>query len=828
MDIKLTKIIDQYIQGEMSEADKKAFEERLESNPTLKAEYELQLAIAEVAKRSYFQQNIQQRAKRYHLLKTLKTVAIIVAISTLAASAIYFSFTDSTPLNTEDESSISKENVEENVNYDGLINNLEVQEFEVPEGGALLFSKNGVMISVPDSAFLMNGKAFSGEVNITFQEAISPAEIMLAGLSTINNNNLLETQGMFSFSAKTTTGDSLTINPDVGIYFEVPVDELKEGMQLYDGEKDVQGEINWVNPVPLKKIPVLADMSDLDFYPEKFEPTLDSLKWFTSKQKRDSLYLSMEGLYTTNNCDDCITQRQLILHTERKPVDCGELPFGKKLFYQNCATCHNVFSDMSGPKLYKVRDKWKNEGAKENSVYQWVQNWQKAVVEDPYAEQISRLTPTAMTTFEHLSFAEIDAIFNFVDEQKKEPLGLTDVEVYSDYVVEYYTDSISGHSSADITASYKSETGPLCAISPSKVLAFWNKKYNNTNLSTLAFQCRMQAIHNTCDNRVLDLYVNGLNRELVDIDKQVVGLGYTPFKEFVKENMGKIDMNDAHVRSLRNFYAQVARTLKNEALNNAKEEKENNRIIDSTYRKTKYQNVLANKTIKQEVLSEETWLNLKKFGFEKSPRGVSRRPSVGFRVNRGNNIIKNIDRLIREATSKRTNLTAQNIKTGEGTSLMYKPAFLQVQSTVKMDHQYAYFLPKQLSSYHKQMLINDTVSYKLNMDFKYDLLVVGIKNDDFYLEFRSTVSPQNYIIQLATAYSRKKADSLINSVCSSTKKTQSDLNNELKFFEKRREYEVHKTKQREMEKFRRNIAKQIFPCYVEEPIVESVEDIDLY
>lgn len=153
MDIKLTKIIDQYIHGEMSEADKKAFEKRLESNATLKAEYELQLAIAEVAKRSYLQQNIQQRAQRYHLLKTLKIVAIIAAISTIAASAIYFSFAKSTQPTTEDENTTPIENFEENVNYDGLINNLEVQEFEVPEGGALLFSKNGVMISVPDSAF---------------------------------------------------------------------------------------------------------------------------------------------------------------------------------------------------------------------------------------------------------------------------------------------------------------------------------------------------------------------------------------------------------------------------------------------------------------------------------------------------------------------------------------------------------------------------------------------------------------------------------------------------------------------------------------------------
>lgn len=490
----------------------------------------------------------------------------------------------------------------------------------------------------------------------------------------------------------------------MGIYFEVPVDELKEGMQLYDGEKDAQGEINWVNPVPLKKIPVLADMADLDFYPEKYEPTLDSLKWFTGKQRRDSLYLSMEGWY-----------------------------------YSGIA----VLDHLPGPEEVEIK-------------------------------VVDEINPST----------------------KVDTIG-------------YIKSTSSGDTSAVVSHSPK-------FVFPSKVLAFWDQKYNNTNLSTLAFQRRMQAIHNTCDNRVLNLYVNGLDRELVNIDKQVVGLGYTSFKEFVKENMGKIDMDDAHVRSLRNFYAKTAEALKNEARENARVEREQNRRIENAYQSSQRKNVFSNNKIKQETLQEEYLINLAKFGYPS-------RNTVGFTLRSGNNQIKNLDKLVWDATVARTNFKGKHYTTGEEVTLTYKPVFLQVQSKIKMDHQYAYFLPKQLSSYHKQMLINDTVSYKLNMDFQYDLLVVGIKNDDFYVEYRPAIAPQNYSIPLTTAYTRAAADSLINSVCSSAKNMQSDLKNELKFFEERRAYQVHKTKQREMEQFRRHIAKQIFPCYVEEPVIESMD-----
>lgn len=94
-------------------------------------------------------------------------------------------------------------------------------------------------------------------------------------------------------------------------------------------------------------------------------------------------------------------------------------PDGGALFKAKCATCHSPFKDGTGPKLYKVRDKWASGGAKEGSIYLWVANWNAAAAADPYAKQVSATKPTAMNTFPDLAgkTEEIDAIFNWIDEQ---------------------------------------------------------------------------------------------------------------------------------------------------------------------------------------------------------------------------------------------------------------------------------------------------------------------------------------------------------------------------------------------------------------------------
>jgi cytochrome c551/c552 len=90
---------------------------------------------------------------------------------------------------------------------------------------------------------------------------------------------------------------------------------------------------------------------------------------------------------------------------------------GEALFKAKCATCHQPHKNGTGPKLFQVRKKWADGGAKDGSLYQWVKNWSAAAASDPYAQTVSAWSPTAMSVFPELKNDEIDAIFDWVDAQ---------------------------------------------------------------------------------------------------------------------------------------------------------------------------------------------------------------------------------------------------------------------------------------------------------------------------------------------------------------------------------------------------------------------------
>jgi cytochrome c551/c552 len=99
---------------------------------------------------------------------------------------------------------------------------------------------------------------------------------------------------------------------------------------------------------------------------------------------------------------------------------------GEALFKARCATCHQAHKDGTGPKLYEVRQKWANGGAKEGSLNQWVRNWQVAAANDPYAQQVSAWAPTAMSLFPDLTDDQITAIFDYVDATPLPGAGVAD------------------------------------------------------------------------------------------------------------------------------------------------------------------------------------------------------------------------------------------------------------------------------------------------------------------------------------------------------------------------------------------------------------------
>ena len=92
---------------------------------------------------------------------------------------------------------------------------------------------------------------------------------------------------------------------------------------------------------------------------------------------------------------------------------------GEAIFKAKCATCHQPHKDGTGPKLFEARKKWEDGGAKSGSILDWVRNWQKAAANDPYAQQVTQWSPTAMTIFSDQNWTDdqVNAIFDYIDAQ---------------------------------------------------------------------------------------------------------------------------------------------------------------------------------------------------------------------------------------------------------------------------------------------------------------------------------------------------------------------------------------------------------------------------
>lgn len=293
MEANNTKIIDAYLLGEMSAQDAQRFEIELTQNEALRNEVQLQKDFHEAAKRNVVRAEVKNAAKSYHFVKKIKWFAgggAVLVIAALVGTLLLNS--SSSNIGGAAESDAHVPTFLDSTAT--LIPDLEREIFTWSGKDSLYLSESGVLISIPEGALLQNGVPFKGQAIIEWQEARDGATIMRSGLSTTSNGNLLETQGMFSLRASDANGNLLDIDPNIGIYVQVPVDEIKPGMQLYEGEFDKNGVINWVNPIPMEKIPVPVDMAELNFYPAGYEDTLNKLQLNQGKKYRDSLYLACE------------------------------------------------------------------------------------------------------------------------------------------------------------------------------------------------------------------------------------------------------------------------------------------------------------------------------------------------------------------------------------------------------------------------------------------------------------------------------------------------------------------------------------------------------
>lgn len=778
MNPEITKIIEQYLANELSHSDKIAFEKKLAESKSLQDEVIRQQNIHAAAKRASKRTEIQQIGKSYHFFKKVLTTGIVVAVIVGVSSLGYLAYKMTSNSESEFQQSEEVKALIEKLKKESPIDEL-ASEFFFWEGkDSVILSDEGVLLSVPENAFLLKGKPYNEKAVIQWQEAMDPATIVKSGLSTMAGDRLLETQGMFGVQAYTKDGQKLDVNPKVGVYVQVPVDQYKSGMQLFKGEKGKDGIIDWKNPKPLQKIPVPIDMKELDFYPKGYEAVLDEMKKSKKKAYRDSLYLSFdEAVDAVVVASDSTVVMEIPSNKKEALVPVHSNSNGKALFQAKCATCHQPHKDGTGPKLYQVRSKWEAGGAKSGSVYKWVQNWEEAYSSDLYANKVAQWSPSTMQQFPELKKEDIDAIFDYID-------GMENTSQF---------------------------------ISPTKVMAFWKPQFNKTLLATREFERRMQSIHTTCDNKVLDLYTSNLSKSMQEIDEMAVSMGYPVFADFAKEQIGALNPNSPHLKGLKSFYEREIKKLKRIVEANAKYDQKKKERWDKEVQKERDRERNRTQNRNWKNFEEEYTYNLdnvyKQLGKEKKKNAFRQfTKTIGFTVFRGG--AYNIDKYVYDATVKRQSTTITDPITGKKAQLTYNPFSFDVKESNKYGRLYAYLFPSQLNSYQRIDGTKGKFNYPLNGDIAYDLAIVGISDQGYFYHEVRGVQKGNLGSLSLTTITEKEFNQKITSLNESRGIIKPmGISSELYWLVKEQKNYKEEKRRKETAEFRNKIKKVIFPCY---------------
>ena len=101
-------------------------------------------------------------------------------------------------------------------------------------------------------------------------------------------------------------------------------------------------------------------------------------------------------------------KKTVIDNIDTPPISNGEI-----LFKNNCASCHKVDKDFTGPALNGALQRW---GGDKKAMYAFIRNPMKSVQENPYAKQLFEKWNKTMMMPSTLSDTEIDSIMKYCEK----------------------------------------------------------------------------------------------------------------------------------------------------------------------------------------------------------------------------------------------------------------------------------------------------------------------------------------------------------------------------------------------------------------------------
>ena len=786
----LTEIIDRYLNGLMSPEEIKSFEERLQKEPSLKKEVDLQSRILSGIQRAGMRGELKKGFNKASLKSKLIKWTTGIIITTLAITTVIIL---KDKISNHDE----KENIRYELNEEGKSQWSDADKYLNPQifklksnQDTVIETSGGIVLSIPKGAFVNASGQSPDEVELEIKEALSPLEIMKAGLSTMSDGKLLETGGMFYINARNNK-ENLKIDPEKGIYANIPDKNPGKNMMLFEGKRMPDGSINWINPKPFEKKLVPVDIMTLNFYPPSFLDSLNSMGFDDSnKSLTDSIYYSFscghEGFYASDS-----TQHSRSSHIARinmnntEHANTDDRIDGEQLFRKNCATCHTTgFERLTGPGLAGIMDRVPKPALAWLKAY--IVNNEKMIKSgDPYSNRIyNENGKAAMTVFEgQLTDKEVEAIINYMVYG----LSKTDIE---------HIENV-GQSQ--------------CEIEPYRIHSFWDKKFNNTLLATKEFEERMQVIFRTCNYSILDLYIKNMNKQMWEIDKIAATMCNAElshkFEEFARRKDGGVSINEDHMRKLQKYMDEKQSVYK--------------RVVNETIKKMyEAENVKDLKALEEfnrhnneefkrmnENFSQELTINMKEaylqLGKEYQP--IPARNFLGTTITTTG--WKNVDAYVLESTVTRSTLDYTDPENGKKAVINYKTVTVKIADMKNYDRVVAYLIPDKLSSFQKINFDGSVFKENLNELINYGLVVFGFKGEEVYCGQVENVKPEEINLSLSKLSSKD-----LNAYRNFNSASKVDFVSEFNYQIFQQKDNIRRKANAKREEIKRRLWSVVFPC----------------
>lgn len=834
-ELEIIQLIEKYLNNELSAQDKIAFEEKLNNNPQLKQEVEKQRLIQEGVQNVALKGTIQKAWKRYRLgnLGSLGGMLVLVAI---AATVATFWLTNQTEAQYAEniKYALNESGNEVWADADELV---PAQFFTVnAEEDNVIETEGGLVVAIPKGSLLQNGKPVTGNIEIEIKEALTPEDIVLSGLSTKSGDNLLETGGMFYFNARK-DGENLTIDKENGVIVDVPTDDYKADMQLYDGIRKEDGSIDWKNPKPLETFLTTVDITTLDFYPPNYENKLVEMgKGDYAKHWKDSLYYSfvsdsMLTVYLTFWSEDA-TPTQVNANDPKTPKNLDVERYVSDSIWRgtnyeiNPAKIKTIWdkkfnNTLLATKEFEERLQYIFQTCDDDILDLYVNNLDKrlSTIDSMAVEMLCRKSQPTEPPSKYKTYASGKSLFNNNCASCHDPYQNSTGPVLSG-VRKKWTDA------GEIENLYKYIQDPTgLTNNGTSELAKNISKYSPTDMTP-------QALYKRQVDDILD-YIDYLNNpeEIWEIEIQEKPSLCSIFQNFALQNKGRVKEGGKAAKLLSEHYAKQAKAY-SEALSKTQRdywkqyEKLNQDLAQMSFEQQQ-------KEIERQTnnFKEECELNLeeacKQLGIKKK-MNWNTRTSSSYIAPITSTGWKNIDRAVMESVANRETLDYSY--KGKRAVIKYETCEVGVTNAKGFENVMVYLMPRELNSFMRMPQSDNLFKENLNELIQYQLVAVGMKDDEVYYAKLDEVLPQKYSLTLEKT-TKKELRKLLRK--GNIKSVRNDVLDDVKFQLNSIRMNKEKIEFENMAKFRREIEQAIFPCATPAPalpdsidrIKEGIDDI---